>query len=1209
MVTKLASSYFTGAEAVSAPKNVKGFRSGILTVVVGEGSNFSMGAYMTTDGTTTPSSESPRAYFYIGGVKQTGNVTLNEAGVYTLVIDFDGATNLKINIVGSYANSQLGLCLKQETYSNVVSYIDNSIKDVIKAVEESREDAVLVAYNWGDWIDVLEWNSARLFITGIGKIAQLACTSNPCNPRVDALDTNIPLYDGLIQVSSLPSNMSESRFQIDLKDSASVKIDKTQSGAQSGAAYLILSKNELKKEALTVDRQNAYMYIGTNGVHSLNVEITIDGITEGSDNAQVNITDSDNATVKFICEDAEILGSMLLTAAGTYKLHVDCKDRHMVQIAVRRATGYTIHAVPSTEDVDYSRVDEELMTFNRARYYEGVKQLEIEAVGAKAGDRIYIEGSNDNFATISEINFLNLTTNTNLGAYINFPEGNTLLFCNVEDYKKVRVRYYKSGAYSYNELSARIKIKAYSDYKEGLTLPYWGTKQKNYINGYKYLKLSFKESMIVNGETMAMSVKGCSPFFSLYNSSRQIVGVYNRDMNPIPSIEYGGDAITSLFGTPSGDGYIVELDAPYSGNLTYPRFLAAHQQQGYECNIAFDVTCYTQKPEPETCLTKVYEKADYDVYQLPNNREKRDVLNYDVLEWEDNMLYFYRGGYLGTLYKIPFGADNVKNYVEGETIQFAYLLPFGGSRKRSGAVGNLYNPSRIVVFTQSRVYHNFPYRGSDGAANCPISDAQLFDESSIIIPQKTLQPVNDKSKVVTRKRYFPVLADYDYDQFNGRVAGTDGFVDTYGNGGLVKWSESSPRNWLDIPMRGITYWGRLEYSNMAKGTKWCVFGNYNGIPGTEPVLMATNDGGRTWFVKLYFACTDFYNSHYGSRITLAPITDVAGEYVPGSLKMCRRRYNVPTASNKEPATPFVINEAEQTLVTSFTVDSAGDTIVTLAEDVAYYDDGVVPVVFFKNVNANSEWNYICNTNLTADASTNNGIFFRVLKVSANTYKLKADIGYNYLYNNEAPMVKFPVCRHIHAVNDSPSGFLISTGESYKEGYFEGGFIYHLKQNFRNGDNAVTTAPSSAGEGRVTRLCSTWEGVNRACGAYLFMDNGDPTLLYVSDESGSFADDTEHRYASIDGRTEKVPVSPFGVFVGKLSEIDEQRKFKCVAELPVTSTGLLQTHGHFAAQGHQNVIMLSKDGFHWEIDVENGSHINGFDNYGNIYFGNKVAVFK
>ena len=145
-------------------------------------------------------------------------------------------------------------------------------------------------------------------------------------------------------------------------------------------------------------------------------------------------------------------------------------------------------------------------------------------------------------------------------------------------------------------------------------------------------------------------------------------------------------------------------------------------------------------------------------------------------------------------------------------------------------------------------------------------------------------------------------------------------------------------------------------------------------------------------------------------------------------------------------------------------------------------------------------------------------------------------------------------------------------------------------------------------GKYVRLTSSPYGINRACGAYLFSDNADPTILYVSDQCFP----PNKRYASIPGRNNDepfVPITHGGIFVGKLSDVDDQKKFRCVCELHTTIIGLLQTNGHFAAYGHGNSIMFSKDGFNWSIDVDDRSHINGFDNLGNIYFGNKVAMFK
>jgi len=309
--------------------------------------------------------------------------------------------------------------------------------------------------------------------------------------------------------------------------------------------------------------------------------------------------------------------------------------------------------------------------------------------------------------------------------------------------------------------------------------------------------------------------------------------------------------------------------------------------------------------------------------------------------------------------------------------------------------------------------------------------------------------------------------------------------------------------------------------------------------------------------------------------------------------MCRKRFNVPTESVKEPNTPFIIDANDQVLVSSFSTDADGNTIVNLAAEIDY--DGVYPIVYFENISANSEWNYICNTGFTANGNTNNGNFFRVKKISNTQYKLLGDLG--------NPFTGDKVCRHIHAVNDCAPGVVISTGESYTDGKFEGGFLYLLQQSSKNGSSTISISSQA---NNVIRLCSSPNGVNRASGAYLFSDDADPTLLYVSDEA--FPDNFK-RNAAIEGRTIEVPICPTGIFVGKLSKIDDQKKFKCVAEIHVTVVGLVENHGHFAADGHYNSVMFSKDGYKWNIDVFDGSEINGTDNSGNIYFGDKVVMFK
>jgi len=1184
MITKNASSYIIGND-VFTPRNVKGFRSAILTIIVAEGESFSVGAWISYDG-STPGINTVAPKIYKDNVSKTGNITFDTAGVYTFVMDFDGATNLRLSKSGTITNSVVCLNLKQERYENLMGAL-NSIE--LKGVDSFSE------YSFGGWKDVSRYNSAKLIITGLSGSIMLSGLANPNPDKPEALNMVAPLYCGTLSVDRASSTVNV--LDIDVAGMSALKVSAT--GTLDGVtAYLLLSDNTLRLSPKKCTYVSAIFNVGVAKADSVMVDVTVDGITSGQNVSGINIKDKDNNAVSFLTNGVLVNGVVNVTDAGTYRLYVDCRELDSLAFNITNTTGISISVTPSDAVVEYK--EDYLISIPKSFVFEGKKQIEVE-VDAAADDRIYIEGSNDDFATSSNISYLKCETGARVGSYTVLPAGKSSYYANVEGYKKVRVRFTRksNGVYRYGEALTKVNIVAYDKYKEGLTLPFWGNTATAFAKGYRYAKVRFFESAYNNGQLITGNVKDCMPVFNFNNITA--AKSYDLGMVPLTKEHLDSDGAGGfnygrivLFGAPVGGGCVIEFTEPISVD-TRPVVSATKTVTGYACSVPFIIEYYTRRPEPEDAgLVKLYDKEGYSIYRLPSESTNRDVLNKDLLEWTDNSLTFWHGGFLGFKYSIPFGADNVRNYVTDETIQFAYLLPYVGYRNRSGSVGSLLNQSRIVVFTKSRIYHNFPKRATDTGTDIRTSDAALFDESSVITDKKWL-PVNDKNLADSKHKYLPVLAEYDYDQFDGRIAGTTGFVDEFSNGGLVVPNGKLP---LDLPIEGATYWHRLAYSNMAKGEKWCVWGNYSLYEGSEAIAIATNDGGRTWYAKVYFAATDYYNYMFGSKIDLKPITDVAA-YVSGSLKMCRRRFNVPTPEAKEPSVPFVIESEEQSLVTGFSVDADGDCLVTLADNVDY--DGKYPVVYFENVSANSEWDYICNTGFTADGTTtNSGIFFRVKKVTANTYKLFANLGDPY--GGDA------VCRHIHAVNAVESGFLISTGESYAEDWFEGGFIYHLVQNRKNGGDAIS--PSGAAE--VIRLCSSYMGVNRACGAYLFSDHADPTLLYVSDEAFTVSGasvQTEKRYASIDGRTVKVPITPAGIYVGKLSEIDDQAKYDCVCELHTTIVGLLQTHGHFAAEGHSNAIMFSKDGFKWEIDVNDGSEINGFDNQGNIYFGNKVAVFK
>lgn len=566
------------------------------------------------------------------------------------------------------------------------------------------------------------------------------------------------------------------------------------------------------------------------------------------------------------------------------------------------------------------------------------------------------------------------------------------------------------------------------------------------------------------------------------------------------------------------------------------------------------------------------EKNDYKIVDCPVkvNGASRDVFGADALEYTSSELYYYQYGYKGLVWKCEFNSDNVENIIDGETIRYAYLMPYD----YKGDVGTLRLPNRIVIFTnKNRILFN---RADDGEQY--FTNFNYFKEARVINPFKKWQPVNNIDDVDNVHKYFPVLKDYNYNQFEGRsvVQGT-----TEGDL-LVDFSVDNS-------------WNSRSYNTLARANKVAIFGNYN-QSNTEPYVLATVDGGKTWKVVLWFAHTTDYHDSAAGEIDLSPISSQAA-YIPNSLKLCIRKYRVPTEENPEPPNTFIIDEVDQVDVSSFSTDSSGNCLVNLSEpkDFGNYS----PVCFFKNNGSASIWDTICNNNMTEDGVNNNGIFFRLKKISDTQYQLRAMIGNPY----EASLM----CYHIHCVNRCSAGFVISTGESYfNTDRYEGGMVYFLPCNYNNGTNTLYGGVNSL-INKTIRLTSSPSGVNRACGAYLFNDLSDPTFLYVSDES--FYTNGK-RNASIPGRSVQVNNVPTGIFIGKLSDIDNQSKFECICDAKSTIVSLCEHMGHFAADGHGDALCLSRNGKDWHIETNMYKNIvNGTDMNGCIYFGDYKVVFK
>lgn len=811
----------------------------------------------------------------------------------------------------------------------------------------------------------------------------------------------------------------------------------------------------------------------------------------------------------------------------------------------------------------------------------GVKQvdIDIQSVAPPTSTKtmyFYIKYSNDG-VTFSNAKFYNDTvSNINESGYVAITKEEAFSlkgWLNVEDYKYIQLFY--SGGNSNEYMVADVVF--CNGYKERSFPVISDSKnvgfnflKTNLLCGYKAVHLEIDAELEDSNAIMHVF-----PLHAVNESSSRI----NKRLYTI----YGNNVFTDNaksigFGATMSGGEIVVV----ADKIPATWYFNGENTSGQTINAVA-----TMMAEPKFIeLPIVRETNDYVVKEQPTTATNRDVYGKSIVEWDNTSLSFYPYGYGCFCYKVTMSAVVCPDWTDDEKIAFISLLPYNNGDATTNGRGI---PSICIFTTKGRILHNNPTRYSDGEKITGYkSDIMLFDESPIVENANSLKwlPSMDKNAIAPYK-YFPVLSDYDYNQFDGRFK-------NWGKNETINTQLTFPSNVLyHQKNKNYGQWRRLNFGNMAKDDKVCVFVNYNGGNiGQEPVMIATNNGGRRWDVLPKFACVEHYPDMYAGDVDMSKI----GAYTANSLKMCRCAFNVPTDETKEPGTAFVIPQEQQSLITSISVTSSVTTITT-AEDLTF-DNAESPRVFLKNVSAADDWNYVCNND---PMGGNNGVFFRAIRTAEKTYTLKADLGDAYQSDR--------ICRHFHNISRTSNGYMICTGESYSKNAFQGGFLYFLAQNKRDGFATVATQygdiikPES-----ITRLTSSADGVVRASGAFMFCDEADPTILYVSDEPNYLG--FEGRKAALsEGRTTELDIAPIGIFIGKLSDIDNQSSFKCIYDARGMITSLVHNMGHFAADGFNNSIYLSKDGELWHEFANSGEMVNGTDLEGRIYFGNKVVEFK
>lgn len=490
---------------------------------------------------------------------------------------------------------------------------------------------------------------------------------------------------------------------------------------------------------------------------------------------------------------------------------------------------------------------------------------------------------------------------------------------------------------------------------------------------------------------------------------------------------------------------------------------------------------------------------------------------------------------------------NVSNFpdlLSGSTILKILLLPWN---RNSNYPNPMLGWRCCLITNKGQIYHNFPNRvpltnKPDGDAIA--GDINKWDESVVWdLPNRRLP---SKTSDTYPYSLNPCLPDSCY-HFYPKLNEDNG----YGNRGFdVTISKTISGKNIVFPRfylhkRGVEnnpffFMGGFETSNKIQ-----VIGTYrsNTSPSSTArvCVFVTTDGGRQWYNKFEFAQN--HTSTYGNFLKGNILNN--SQYTSSDFSLIKRFFIVPDSSNKEPSKLFSYGD-EIKVKSIITTDS----FVVVTEQSHKLTNGDL-IVIKKNSTNYSSYDFLCNNDINPN-NGGNGKIWKVKVINSNQLALS-----EYIFN---PDSNIPV-RHIHAINKIKDGYLISTGETYPQGW-----IYYLQVQAAD----TYTLVNAWDDFKFIRLTSTSTSIQRTLGT-IMLDDADQTIVFGSDEA--IIPGATYK---IDGRTEQITRSSTGVYRGKLADIDDFSKFTCIYEARQPAYHFKEINGMWIFVGQQGELAISVD---------------------------------
>lgn len=463
-------------------------------------------------------------------------------------------------------------------------------------------------------------------------------------------------------------------------------------------------------------------------------------------------------------------------------------------------------------------------------------------------------------------------------------------------------------------------------------------------------------------------------------------------------------------------------------------------------------------------------------------------------------------------YRVHFCEKNFPELIPGSHISHFFIVPY----LRQYENGGYYKRWRVVVVTDKcQVYHNFPNHADDIAGREGWNDIVHFEESVVWDIPGRLYP-SKTADCEAYETYNPLLPEscYAYHPSINRRS-------KYGNTGFGKFTMVNDHG-KQTPVSRFYFPTRTSESNPFEymggyepDYKMTLVGTYlsNKDSAARIVLLATSDGGRSWYNKFEFSDEGVYDFRQGDASwghnhgNPLDGTFFSTEYTARAFLRQRllKHENGNTIAWGNPievecitnTNPIVVRTcAEHGLENGNILTVSGDTTGSLRHWSCLFSDP----------ESGKEYE---QTKL-----------YKVLVKSPKELELYEFVGNPF---------QAIACRHIHHLNRIRDGWLLGSGEIYPNGWIL--YVYMPEAD----TYSVVSAKDSL---EIYVLNHGKKSVQRTLGAD-YLDDGDGTFIFASDH------DLLLRTSRICGKA--YARNSVGVYTGSVNDLDDYSRFQLLFE--------------------------------------------------------------